>query len=367
MALCGARDARARCAWLLVRLGASTSAPLRLRSCCSRCRRSRSGRSRSTPTTRGRRCSPSPRWRCFLARPRRAGVRAARRRVRGEGLPRRAPSAGADLRLADARAAALALRGLAAFAAVAALCRRSVPRARAARARGELSRAGRALAAGREPRRLAARRGRPARALRAPRSSHRTGHAISYDLAARCPRRSRVLSSIAQVAGRPRALRGSTLRGARRSAPARRSRSPRRSPAFSRSRGSSRRSTSSGSFRSSLLLEPAAWVLTAAALVLAQVWFFHYSDVFALGGYVVARARARPARARVVRARACSSYSGARRKTRIPSSSNTSCHSGFRRSAGELHRGRERRIAIRVAGLRLVGGDPLSRPRGTGS
>jgi len=27
-------------------------------------------------------------------------------------------------------------------------------------------------------------------------------------------------------------------------------------------------------------------VLTAAALVLAQVWFFHYRDVFALGGYV---------------------------------------------------------------------------------
>jgi hypothetical protein len=26
--------------------------------------------------------------------------------------------------------------------------------------------------------------------------------------------------------------------------------------------------------------------LTAAALVLAQVWFFHYSDVFALGSYV---------------------------------------------------------------------------------
>jgi hypothetical protein len=35
-----------------------------------------------------------------------------------------------------------------------------------------------------------------------------------------------------------------------------------------------------------LLLEPAAWLLAAAALVLAQVWFFHYSDVFALGGYV---------------------------------------------------------------------------------
>jgi hypothetical protein len=34
------------------------------------------------------------------------------------------------------------------------------------------------------------------------------------------------------------------------------------------------------------LLGPLAWMLTAAALVLAQVWFFHYSDVFALGGYV---------------------------------------------------------------------------------
>ena len=35
-----------------------------------------------------------------------------------------------------------------------------------------------------------------------------------------------------------------------------------------------------------VLVEPAAWVLAATALVLAQVWFFHYSDVFALGGYV---------------------------------------------------------------------------------
>lgn len=34
------------------------------------------------------------------------------------------------------------------------------------------------------------------------------------------------------------------------------------------------------------LLEPLTWALMAAALVLAQVWFFHYSDVFALGGYV---------------------------------------------------------------------------------
>jgi uncharacterized membrane protein len=35
-----------------------------------------------------------------------------------------------------------------------------------------------------------------------------------------------------------------------------------------------------------VLLEPLEWALTAAALVLAQVWFFHYRDVFALGGYI---------------------------------------------------------------------------------
>jgi uncharacterized membrane protein len=34
------------------------------------------------------------------------------------------------------------------------------------------------------------------------------------------------------------------------------------------------------------LLGPAMWVLTTAALVLAQTWFFHYGDVVALGGYV---------------------------------------------------------------------------------
>jgi uncharacterized membrane protein len=33
------------------------------------------------------------------------------------------------------------------------------------------------------------------------------------------------------------------------------------------------------------LLGALEWTLGAAALVLAQVWFFHYSDVFALGGY----------------------------------------------------------------------------------
>src|SRR5204862_4886456 len=34
------------------------------------------------------------------------------------------------------------------------------------------------------------------------------------------------------------------------------------------------------------LLSPLEWLLTAVALVLAQVWFFHYRDVFSLGGYV---------------------------------------------------------------------------------
>jgi uncharacterized membrane protein len=35
-----------------------------------------------------------------------------------------------------------------------------------------------------------------------------------------------------------------------------------------------------------VLLGPVAWLVAAAALVLAQVWFFHYSNVFSLGGYV---------------------------------------------------------------------------------
>ena len=35
-----------------------------------------------------------------------------------------------------------------------------------------------------------------------------------------------------------------------------------------------------------VFLGPAVWLLTAVALVLAQVWFFHYADVFALGDYI---------------------------------------------------------------------------------
>ena len=34
------------------------------------------------------------------------------------------------------------------------------------------------------------------------------------------------------------------------------------------------------------LLQPLEWALAGAAMVLGQVWFFHYSDVFALGGYI---------------------------------------------------------------------------------
>jgi hypothetical protein len=34
-----------------------------------------------------------------------------------------------------------------------------------------------------------------------------------------------------------------------------------------------------------MFLGPATWAGAATALVLAQLWFFHYSDVFALGDY----------------------------------------------------------------------------------
>ena len=35
-----------------------------------------------------------------------------------------------------------------------------------------------------------------------------------------------------------------------------------------------------------VLLQPLEWVITGIALVLAQIWFFHYRDVFALGDYI---------------------------------------------------------------------------------
>jgi uncharacterized membrane protein len=113
---------------------------------------------------------------------------------------------------------------------------------------------------------------------------HRTGRAISYDLVGSLPDTLAVLSSVAQVLA---VLAVTWL--------------------FYRGRDDSRRLTAAFAaaivgflaftrFFSpqylvwvvpfAVLLGPAEWVLVALALVLAQVWFFHYRDVFALGGYV---------------------------------------------------------------------------------
>jgi uncharacterized membrane protein len=113
---------------------------------------------------------------------------------------------------------------------------------------------------------------------------HRTGHAISYDLVGSLPDTLAVLSSVAQALA---VLAAVWL--------------------YARGRDDPRRLTAA--FAAAVagflaftrffspqylvwvvpfaaLLGPATWVLTALALVLAQVWFFHYRDVFALGGYV---------------------------------------------------------------------------------
>jgi uncharacterized membrane protein len=113
---------------------------------------------------------------------------------------------------------------------------------------------------------------------------HRTGHAISYDLVGSLPDTLAVLSSVTQALA---VLAAVWL--------------------YARGRDDPRRLTAA--FAAAVagflaftrffspqylvwvvpfaaLLGPATWVLTALALVLAQVWFFHYRDVFALGGYV---------------------------------------------------------------------------------
>jgi hypothetical protein len=113
---------------------------------------------------------------------------------------------------------------------------------------------------------------------------HRTGHAISYDLVGSLPDALAVLSSVAQAL----AVLGAVW-------------------LYARGRDDPRRLTVA--FAAAVvgflaftrffspqylvwvvplaaLLGPATWALTALALVLAQVWFFHYRDVFALGGYV---------------------------------------------------------------------------------
>jgi len=113
---------------------------------------------------------------------------------------------------------------------------------------------------------------------------HRSGHAISYDLVGSLPETLAVLSSVAQVLA-VISVAFLYLRGRD---------DPRRLLlAFAAAIAGFLAFTRFFSPQYLLwlvpfvlLLELAAWVLTAAALVLAQVWFFHYRDVFALGGYV---------------------------------------------------------------------------------
>jgi uncharacterized membrane protein len=113
---------------------------------------------------------------------------------------------------------------------------------------------------------------------------HRTGHAISYDLAGTLPRVLAVVSSLAQVL----AVVGVVVLYARgRDSP------QRLATAFAAAVAGFLAFTRFFSPQYLVwlvplvvLLEPLEWLLAAVALALAQVWFFHYSDVFALGGYI---------------------------------------------------------------------------------
>jgi uncharacterized membrane protein len=113
---------------------------------------------------------------------------------------------------------------------------------------------------------------------------HRTGHAISYDLVGSLPETLAVLSSIAQALAVV-AVAWLYLRG--------RDDPWRLAFAFAAAIAGFLAFTRFFSPQYLVwlvpfvvLLEPAAWALTAAALILAQLWFFHYGHVFALGGYV---------------------------------------------------------------------------------
>jgi uncharacterized membrane protein len=113
---------------------------------------------------------------------------------------------------------------------------------------------------------------------------HRTGHAVSYDLVGSLPETLAVLSSVTQALAVV-AVAWLYLRGRD---------GPRRlAVAFAAAIAGFLAFTRFFSPQYLvwlapfvLLLEPAAWVVAAVALVVAQVWFFHYSDVFALGDYV---------------------------------------------------------------------------------
>jgi uncharacterized membrane protein len=113
---------------------------------------------------------------------------------------------------------------------------------------------------------------------------HRTGHAISYDLVGTLPRAVGALSSAAQLLA---VLLVSWLYARGRDRP------QRLVIAFAASVAGFLAFTRFFSpqylvwlIPLVVLLWPPEWILTATALVLAQVWFFHYSDVFSLGGYI---------------------------------------------------------------------------------
>jgi len=113
---------------------------------------------------------------------------------------------------------------------------------------------------------------------------HKTGHAISYDLAGTLPRVLAGLSSAAQLVA-VAAVAWLYFRGRD---------DPRRlAVSFAGAVAGFLVFTRFFSPQYMVWLIPfvallglSAWVLTAVALVLAQTWFFHYGNVFALGGYV---------------------------------------------------------------------------------
>ena len=113
---------------------------------------------------------------------------------------------------------------------------------------------------------------------------HRTGHTISYDLTGSLPHALGILSSVAQAVALLLVL-WLYLRG--------RDDLSRLVVAFAAAVAGFLAFTRFFSPQYLVwlvpfvvLLQPLEWMLAAAALVLAQVWFFHYSDVFSLGGYI---------------------------------------------------------------------------------
>jgi uncharacterized membrane protein len=113
---------------------------------------------------------------------------------------------------------------------------------------------------------------------------HRTGHAISYDLVGSLPRTLAAVSSVAQVVG---VLGVAWLYWRGRDDPRR------LAVAFAAAVAAFLAFTRFFSpqylvwlIPLIVLLQPLEWMLAAVVLVLAQVWFFHYSDVFSLGGYI---------------------------------------------------------------------------------